>query len=207
MVLSTFDIEFTPCRSSVGFFCPQQASIPVDPPQETIGNLLVTDEYLQLVSKGAPDDHAATIPGNWNFSVDPLPLLPPDIYSPPATLQTGCNGLDQTIYKISDHNHPPATRQASTIPAAQPIAATPSAPSLGILQSHEVVSTDPETVARKRQRNTLAARKYRQKRLDRIMELEQALHDMTQQRDDLKLQLARQEAETKALREMMGGRR
>ncbi|KAF2191591.1 hypothetical protein K469DRAFT_542234, partial [Zopfia rhizophila CBS 207.26] len=58
-------------------------------------------------------------------------------------------------------------------------------------------------VARKRVRNTLAARKYRQKRVDRITELEQALEDVTRQRDELRLQLARQEAETKVLREMM----
>lgn len=138
---------------------------------------------------------------------DLLPPPPRDIYSLPATLQTGCNQLDQTIYTVPDHNRPPATRQASTILAAQPIAATPSASSLGILQSHEVVSTDAETVTRKRQRNTLAARKYRKKRLDRITELEQALQDVTQQRDELRLQLARQEAETKVLREMMDGRR
>lgn len=59
-------------------------------------------------------------------------------------------------------------------------------------------------VALKRQRNTLAARKYRQKRLDRISELEKALEDMTGDRDSLKLQLARREAEVEALREMLG---
>ncbi|PSR80406.1 hypothetical protein BD289DRAFT_338302, partial [Coniella lustricola] len=58
-------------------------------------------------------------------------------------------------------------------------------------------------VVLKRQRNTIAARKYRQKRLDRIKELEDALEDMTQERDDLRLKLARQEAETAALKEMM----
>lgn len=61
---------------------------------------------------------------------------------------------------------------------------------------------DPDVVV-KRQRNTIAARKYRQKRLDRIQELEDALKAMTDERDDLRLRLARQEAETAALREMM----
>lgn len=61
---------------------------------------------------------------------------------------------------------------------------------------------DPEVVV-KRQRNTIAARKYRQKRLDRIQELEDALKAMTRERDELRLRLARQEAETAALREMM----
>lgn len=55
----------------------------------------------------------------------------------------------------------------------------------------------------KRQRNTMAARKYRQKRLDRISDLERSLSDMTDQRDALKLQLARREAEVEALREML----
>lgn len=61
---------------------------------------------------------------------------------------------------------------------------------------------DPDVVL-KRQRNTIAARKYRQKRLDRIQELEDALEGVTRERDDLKLRLARQEAETAALKEMM----
>lgn len=61
---------------------------------------------------------------------------------------------------------------------------------------------DPDVVL-KRQRNTIAARKYRQKRLDRIKELEDALEAMTRERDDLRLKLARQEAETAALKEMM----
>lgn len=61
---------------------------------------------------------------------------------------------------------------------------------------------DPDVVL-KRQRNTIAARKYRQKRLDRIKELEDALAGVTAERDDLRLRLARQEAETAALREMM----
>lgn len=39
------------------------------PRQETIGNLLVTDGSLPLVSKGAPNDHAAIVPGSWNFSI------------------------------------------------------------------------------------------------------------------------------------------
>ncbi|TQV98382.1 hypothetical protein V2A60_007873 [Cordyceps javanica] len=61
---------------------------------------------------------------------------------------------------------------------------------------------DSQTVI-KRQRNTMAARKYRQKRLDRISDLERSLGDMTDQRDALKLQLARKEAEVDALREML----
>ncbi|CAK7216116.1 hypothetical protein SCUCBS95973_002695 [Sporothrix curviconia] len=55
----------------------------------------------------------------------------------------------------------------------------------------------------KRQRNSLAARKYRQKKLDRISELEIEVGQLQGERDALRIQLARQEAETAALREML----
>jgi hypothetical protein len=60
-----------------------------------------------------------------------------------------------------------------------------------------------DVTALKRQRNNVAARKYRQKRIDRINELELELDEVKQERDDLKLRLARQEAETAALRTML----
>lgn len=63
-------------------------------------------------------------------------------------------------------------------------------------------SGDPSS-ALKRQRNTMAARRYRQKRVDRISELEGAVDQLTRERDELRLKLARQEAETAALREVL----
>lgn len=55
----------------------------------------------------------------------------------------------------------------------------------------------------RRQRNTIAARKYRQKKVDRIEQLEKMLEEMTRDRDDLRIRLARQEAETEALKSIM----
>ncbi|KAL1891293.1 hypothetical protein Sste5346_007753 [Sporothrix stenoceras] len=60
-----------------------------------------------------------------------------------------------------------------------------------------------EDLLLKRQRNSLAARKYRQKKLDRISELEVEVGQLQGERDALRIQLARQEAETAALREML----
>lgn len=60
-----------------------------------------------------------------------------------------------------------------------------------------------EITANKRQRNNEAARKYRQKRIDRISELETELTGVKQERDDLRIRLARQEAEAAALRSML----
>lgn len=63
---------------------------------------------------------------------------------------------------------------------------------------------EPEDRVSKRQRNTEAARRYRQRKVDRVTELEEALAAMTKERDDLKLKLARSEAEADVLRGMVG---
>ncbi|KAK3372610.1 hypothetical protein B0H63DRAFT_513983 [Podospora didyma] len=64
-------------------------------------------------------------------------------------------------------------------------------------------SLDDEDTVVKRQRNNAAAKKYRQKKIDRIQELEEEVDDVKRERDDLRIKLARQEAETAALREML----
>ncbi len=63
-------------------------------------------------------------------------------------------------------------------------------------------SADPEAVL-KRQRNNVAAKKYRQKKIDRIKELEDEVEAVKRERDELRIRLARQEAETEALREVL----
>ncbi|KAI7342018.1 hypothetical protein KC354_g16687 [Hortaea werneckii] len=56
---------------------------------------------------------------------------------------------------------------------------------------------------RKRQRNTEAARRYRQRKVDRTAELEEALAAVSKERDELRLKLARSEAEAEVLRRMV----
>ena len=92
------------------------------------------------------------------------------------------------------HGSPSATSSHS---AGSKKRAAPSTPA-------DLLAGDEDAdIVMKRQRNTMAARKYRQKRLDRITDLERALGDMTSERDQLKIQLARREAEVEALREML----
>lgn len=70
-------------------------------------------------------------------------------------------------------------------------------------RSDSVTSHEDEQTVMKRQRNTMAARRYRQKRLDRLADLERALGKMTEERDELRMQLARREVEVEGLREML----
>ncbi|KAF9768090.1 hypothetical protein IL306_014644 [Fusarium sp. DS 682] len=110
----------------------------------------------------------------------------------------------------SNTPHPSTTTSnkspSSNIPGTSTFSLHPS-PSSSSSSSRKRKSSpenDDSAITLKRQRNTLAARKYRQKRLDRISELEEALAAMTNERDDMRLQLARREAEVDALREMLG---
>jgi hypothetical protein len=55
----------------------------------------------------------------------------------------------------------------------------------------------------KRRRNTLAAAKYRQKKLDKVDELEKQLRDVRDERDELRIRLAKRDAEVEILRRML----
>ena len=57
----------------------------------------------------------------------------------------------------------------------------------------------------KRQANTLAARRYRKKRLDQVAELEAALKATQIERDALKVQVAKLQAETQILKDIVRG--
>ncbi|MCJ1303740.1 hypothetical protein MMC08_006550 [Hypocenomyce scalaris] len=63
------------------------------------------------------------------------------------------------------------------------------------------------TKERRRQRNSLAARKYRQKHLDRITELEQALVKTEKERDGLRVQLECWKTKAELLQELTAGLR
>ncbi|KAK2037586.1 hypothetical protein LZ31DRAFT_611308, partial [Colletotrichum somersetense] len=104
--------------------------------------------------------------------------------------------------KSNSPNQPPPLDMSvyATVPSGAPPSHRSSPNSDG--RDSEVSTPHADKILR-RQRNTIAARKYRQKKLDRIDELESLLKEMTRERDDLRIRLARQEAETEALKRIM----
>lgn len=72
-------------------------------------------------------------------------------------------------------------------------------------QSQSRSSSSAITQNRRRERNSLAARKYRQRRLDRIEELEQALAETERERDSLKMQVERWKTKAELLQELTHG--
>ncbi len=55
----------------------------------------------------------------------------------------------------------------------------------------------------KRKANTLAARRYRQKRVDQMSGLESELKEVKSERDDLKVRCAKLEGEVEVLRALL----
>jgi hypothetical protein len=91
----------------------------------------------------------------------------------------------QTINKQQQH-----LRQNTTV-AESTCSDTPSSQDSG-----------DERLTEKRRRNKLAAQRLRQKKLDRISGLESRLEEITKERDDLRLRLAKWEGEAMAMRQL-----
>jgi len=67
--------------------------------------------------------------------------------------------------------------------------------------------SEPDSRKRKRERNTEAARRYRQRRVDQVDDLQLALNAMTAERDALRSELSAAKAEAAAYKEMMKANR
>ncbi|KAL4759286.1 bZIP transcription factor JlbA/IDI-4 [Aspergillus foveolatus] len=80
----------------------------------------------------------------------------------------------------------------------------PSATSLST-PSSESSPKEKEHLSRitKRQLNTLAARRYRQRKLDKVAQLEEELAAVKRERDELKMRVSKLEGETEVLRSMV----
>ncbi|ORY09514.1 putative bZIP transcription factor JlbA, partial [Clohesyomyces aquaticus] len=83
-------------------------------------------------------------------------------------------------------------------------ARTPSTPKLSN-SANASRGVDPARVEKRRQ-NTLAARRYRQKRVDQVTTLESALKETQSDRDALKIRVARLEGEVETLRQLLSSK-
>ncbi|KAK6543419.1 hypothetical protein TWF694_000166 [Orbilia ellipsospora] len=183
-----------------------------------LNSLLTLQPHLQL------DDYTMGIP------LFPTPTPPtisaspmqdsasgsPNTLSPPGSSNTLQSHLStpslaplNSTYRISKPKKskpgpkPKKPKQASLSPPQSFLHSSsyPTSVEVGVLMGDE--DDESPEVLDKRYRNNLAAKKYRQKKVDRISELEDALAQMTRERDELRLLLARKEAEGQVLREVM----
>ncbi|PGG95155.1 hypothetical protein AJ79_10222 [Helicocarpus griseus UAMH5409] len=117
------------------------------------------------------------------------------------------------VYKLEPKlPSPPAMITTASSSSSSPNA-HPSTPS-SLHTTHRVVKRphastsvttgdEADRAADKRRRNTLAARRFRQKQHDRVAELEKALEAVCKERDELKMKAARWEGEAVALRGLL----
>ncbi|PYH42921.1 bZIP transcription factor JlbA/IDI-4 [Aspergillus saccharolyticus JOP 1030-1] len=99
-----------------------------------------------------------------------------------------------------------------------PLCATATATQQGTKRSRDHTSTEESTgsetfsapdmeeerLQEKRRRNKMASRRLRQRQVEHVSELESRLNQVTEERDGLRLQLAKWEAEVAVLRSLVG---
>lgn len=144
----------------------------------------------------------------------PPSLLSFDFLNPLQADRTSTAQASVLFPTLVSSDYSAANREpyVSTPEIINPVA-TRSTPSLGPGLSSSSVSTpgltkrkqptndaSDESTLDKRRRNNVAAAKYRQKKVDRIASLEQEVREVSKQRDELKIQLARRDAELEVLR-------
>lgn len=116
------------------------------------------------------------------------------------------------------HEYPPIAAKPSsvTLPTSSgPSSSVPAAASTNTkkrtrLESNSAPSSndsaldsEEERILERRRRNTLAARRFRQRKQDRVLDLERRLAEVTKERDELRLQVAKWEGEVMALRKLV----
>ncbi|KAF3015454.1 hypothetical protein E8E15_004011 [Penicillium rubens] len=129
---------------------------------------------------------------SWDASAWARPLLPLDA-SPDFGPQSF---LDGVTFDIPSGLTPRETLNASN-------STTPSITSSSASSSPSELSKGSSGRVSKTRLNTLAARRYRQRRADRTQELEAELHAIKKERDALKFRVSKLEGETNALKALL----
>jgi len=138
----------------------------------------------------------------WNFSTLPNDAVQPfslpfddfDLLSDSTNLSAFSMNVPEDIH-ISDYDPPAAPDSTSADSRSR------SSPEGS--KSVPASSTGRSARVEKRKANTLAARRYRQKRLDRVAELEAEVKKTQEERDDFKDQVLRLLGETELLKDLL----
>ena len=179
-------------------------------------NLFTTQSSLELIDSQFPyhptfldndlyHDTHSTI-GNVQPPFTPITYDPLSIDEPPSL------GTDYAIYDNSmshSSNHPSDSTSPDSASASysnpQDVNTDPKPESPPPKKPNSVSAS--RSRIEKRQANTLAARRYRQARLDKLASLEAELKATQLERDALKVQVAKLQGESQALKDLMRGDR
>jgi len=166
-------------------------------------------------------DDVNLLPPN-DFQIDPLfttapfDLSIPSLSMPSMTFVNPVYQSQAETSQLSDSPESSLSRDFSQSPNSMillsdtPVTKSPNVPSSTTgskspSKSLNSTNNNPSKV-HKRTLNTLAARRYRQKRVDQVSSLESALKETEAERDELKIRVARLEGEVQVLRGLMGSK-
>ncbi|KAJ5893751.1 hypothetical protein N7495_005442 [Penicillium taxi] len=162
---------------------------PVLSSADSDGNLTSTD--LSAFAEGFDVDIPFTIP---DFSASTFPSVSDSGSNEPHTLQSPIQS--SSANSQTDHSNAPSVSQPpGTVSTFLPSPATS--------QGDEVLGCVDSSRVEKRKLNTLAARRCRQRRVDRMKSLEEELENVRRERDELKLEVSRLKGETEAMRGLL----
>lgn len=137
-----------------------------------------------------------------DLNLDPNPEAHLGSMTPPAPERLRSTTLAPRVRPLRPA--PQSPLPSSSVPVPDPRITSPSASNTDSAPAPDD-SIDYGGRKRKRERNTEAARRYRQRRVDQVDELQAALAKMTEERDALRTELAGAKAEAAVLRDLMGG--
>ncbi|KAK9244227.1 hypothetical protein V1506DRAFT_507721 [Lipomyces tetrasporus] len=135
-----------------------------------------------------------------------MPVVGPD----PGTFD-GFPGLVEELSERPNVFESPSTHSISIkdrqfqfpTPAHFSVPSPTSSPNSSTPPHNETPNDTPARVV-KRQLNTLAARRYRQRRLDQVKDLEAELRNVQRERDELRMRVSKLEGETEVLKSLLG---
>ncbi|KAJ5433376.1 bZIP transcription factorbZIP-1, partial [Penicillium daleae] len=157
---------------------------------------------------------------DWNFlPIDPPTLYPSGFDGVHVTVNDLAYGVPSTFGSLSDSgsNEPqplpsslvPSPSNSQDVPShASPISQIPGSVSTSLSspatsQGDDVLTRVDSSRVEKRKLNTLAARRCRQRRVDRMKSLEDELESVRRERDELRLKVSKLEGETEALKGLL----
>jgi hypothetical protein len=139
-----------------------------------------------LISSGAPHIDTDNLLGQLDF--DSLASVPqPSVNNNRMHSTQSSNNPTPSLYDKSDSSSRHSSPQS------------PPATNISTPKTSSVTTSRIE----KRKLNTLAARRYRQKRVDQMSSLESALKEAERERDALKVRVAKLEGETEILKQLL----
>ncbi|KAK2877203.1 hypothetical protein FQN49_001353 [Arthroderma sp. PD_2] len=171
----------------------------------------------QLLIPSSIDHSPAYTPPSEGSELQSMQACEQYLLSLPSTSNTGDSGSETSqphtasaVHSVNSTNGSPImlaldlstapAQDAMRSPASSSSSTTQSRSSRKRQRADDVKRSEEEIADEKRQRNTMAARRFRKRKEDRVSNLEKQLADALRERDELKLQVARLEGQNMMLR-------